>query len=159
MHYVNAVRRSGFKILRTMIQILKIQFEFLYLFLTSFAYHSHFIKGAFKVCLPITSGSATRTAAKSPHPVTLPCMSLHEAQEQSCGSRQAARQATRTGFSTALAPRRMLLLASCFLSQPRLPRHTPVPAEPRRLKLDFRASECSCEQRGCVWDLPSRNLI
>lgn len=124
MHYVNAVRRSGFKMLRTTIQILEIQFEFLYLFLTSFAYHSHLTKGAFKVCLPITSGSVTRTAAKSPHPVTLPCTSLHEAQEQCCGSRQAARQATRTGFSTDLAPRRMLLLASCSLSQPRSPRRS-----------------------------------
>lgn len=158
MHYVNTVR-SGFKILRTMIQILKIQFEFLYLFLTSFAYHSHFIKGAFNVCLPITSGSVTCTAAKSPHPIALPCTSLHEAQEQCCGLRQAARQATRTGFSTDLAPCRVLLLASCSLSQPRLPRHAQVPAEPHRLKLDFRPSECSCEHRGWVWDLPSRNLI
>lgn len=159
MHCVNAIRRSDFKILKTMIQILTIQFAFLHLFLISFPYHSHFMKGAFKVCFPISPGSATRTAKKSPRTVTLPCTSLHKAQGQCCGSRQTRRQATRTGFSTDLASRRMLLLASRLLRHPRLPRHAQVRAEPLRLKLDFRANERSCEQRGCVWDLPSKNLI
>lgn len=43
MHYLNAIKRGNFRILTTMIKIIKIRFAFLYLFLISFLYHSHTI--------------------------------------------------------------------------------------------------------------------